>query len=164
MLSLTSVSVSEVVIGDVADKFQLPCQRVHAVTVTVCRRPDSNRRWLMPALKVTDLLDQSATTQHHYNYSYIATRKVRTWHHGELNAKEAQTAIKSWPIYFIIRQQAQMPAHPHASVNVLLKNLYSTGLPLPPKLFDRPLTKNSGHHVLLLFVMLFKTCIHTSLL
>ncbi len=44
MLSLTSVSASEVVIGDVADEFKLPCQRVHAVTVTVCRRPDSNRR------------------------------------------------------------------------------------------------------------------------
>ena len=61
MLSLTSVSASEVVIGDVADKFKLPCQRVHAVTVTVCRRPDSNRRWLTPALKATDL-DHSATT------------------------------------------------------------------------------------------------------
>ena len=61
MLSLTSVSASEVVIGDVADKFELPCQRVHAVTVTVCRRPDSNRRWLTPALKATDL-DHSATT------------------------------------------------------------------------------------------------------
>ena len=32
MLSLTSVSASEVVIGDVADKFKVPCQRVHAVT------------------------------------------------------------------------------------------------------------------------------------
>ena len=61
MLSLTSVSASEVVIGDVADKFKLPCQRVHAVIVTVCRRPDSNRRWLTPALKATDL-DHSATT------------------------------------------------------------------------------------------------------
>ena len=59
MLSLTSVSASEVVIGDVADKFKLPCQRVHAVTVTVCRRPDSNRR--QPALKATDV-DHSATT------------------------------------------------------------------------------------------------------
>ena len=48
-----SVSLSNVVIGDVADKFELPCQRVHAVTVTVCRRPDSNRRWLTPALKAT---------------------------------------------------------------------------------------------------------------
>ena len=37
MLSLTSVSASEVVIGNVADKFKLPCQRVHAVTVTVGR-------------------------------------------------------------------------------------------------------------------------------
>ena len=55
MLSLTSVSASEVVIGDVADKFKLPCQRAHAVTVTVCRRPDSNRRWLTPALKATGL-------------------------------------------------------------------------------------------------------------
>ena len=35
MLSLTSVSASDVVIGDVADKLKLPCQRVHAVTVTV---------------------------------------------------------------------------------------------------------------------------------
>ena len=62
MLSLTSVSACEVAIGDVADKFKLPCQRVHAVTVTVCRRPDSNRRW--PAMKATDL-DHSATTLHH---------------------------------------------------------------------------------------------------
>ena len=60
MLSLTSVSASEVVIGDMADKFQQPCQRVHAVTVTACRRPDSNRRWLTPALNATDL-DHSAT-------------------------------------------------------------------------------------------------------
>ena len=35
MLSLTSVSASEVVIGDVADEFMPPCQRVHALTVTV---------------------------------------------------------------------------------------------------------------------------------
>ena len=55
MMSLTSVSASEVVIGDVAEKFALPCQRVHAVTITVCRRPDLNRRWLTPALKATDL-------------------------------------------------------------------------------------------------------------
>ena len=61
MLSLTSVSASEVVIGDVADKFKLPCQRVLAVAVTVCRRLDSNRRWLTPGLKATDL-DHSATT------------------------------------------------------------------------------------------------------
>ena len=61
MRSLTSVSAFEVVIWDVADKFKLPCQRVHAVTVTVCRRPDSNRRWVTPALKATDL-DRSATT------------------------------------------------------------------------------------------------------
>ena len=61
MLSLAPVSASEVVIWDVADKFKLPCQRVHTVTVTVCRRPDSNRRWLTPALKATDL-DHSATT------------------------------------------------------------------------------------------------------
>ena len=58
---LTSVSASEVVNGNVADKFKPPCQRVHAVTVEVCRRPDSNRRWLTPALKATDL-DHSATT------------------------------------------------------------------------------------------------------
>ena len=64
MLSLTSVSASEVVIGDVTDKFKLPCQRVHAVTVTVCRRPDSNRRWLTLALKATDL-DHSATALRH---------------------------------------------------------------------------------------------------
>ena len=30
-----SVSESEILIGDVSDKFELPCQRVHAVTVTV---------------------------------------------------------------------------------------------------------------------------------
>ena len=35
MLSLTSVSASKDDIGDVADKFMLPCQRVHAMTVTV---------------------------------------------------------------------------------------------------------------------------------
>ena len=61
MLSLTTVSAYEIVIGDVADKFMLLCQRAHAVTVTVCRRPDSNRRWLTPALKATDL-DHLATT------------------------------------------------------------------------------------------------------
>ncbi len=38
MLSLTSVSASEVVIGDVAHEFKLPFQRVHAVTVTVAVR------------------------------------------------------------------------------------------------------------------------------
>ena len=54
ILRFTSVSVSEVVIVDVADKFELPCQRVHAMTVTVCRRPDLNRRWLTPSLKATD--------------------------------------------------------------------------------------------------------------
>ena len=71
MLGLTSVSASEVVIGDVADKFKLPCQRVHAVTVTVCRRPDSNRRWLTPALKATDL-DHSATTLRHASLPRIS--------------------------------------------------------------------------------------------
>ena len=60
MLSLTSVSASEVVIGDMADKFRPPCQRVHAVTVRVCP-PDSKRRRLTPDLKATDL-DHSATT------------------------------------------------------------------------------------------------------
>ena len=35
MLSLTSVSASEDDIGDMADEFMLPCQRVHAMTVTV---------------------------------------------------------------------------------------------------------------------------------
>ena len=54
MLSLTIVSASEVITGNVADKFKSPCHRVHAVTVTICRRPDSNRRWLTPALKATD--------------------------------------------------------------------------------------------------------------
>ena len=55
------VSASEVVIGDVAEKFKLPCQRAHALTLTVCNWPDSNRRWLTPGLKATDL-DHSATT------------------------------------------------------------------------------------------------------
>ena len=36
MLSLTSVTASEHDIGDVADEFMLPCQRVHAMTVMVC--------------------------------------------------------------------------------------------------------------------------------
>ena len=35
MLSLTSVSASEDDIGDVADEFMLPCQRVQAMTVEV---------------------------------------------------------------------------------------------------------------------------------
>ena len=35
MLSLSSVSASENDIGDVADEFMQPCQRVHAMTVTV---------------------------------------------------------------------------------------------------------------------------------
>ena len=35
--------------------------KMQAVTVTVCRRPDSNRHWLTPALKATDL-DHTATT------------------------------------------------------------------------------------------------------
>jgi len=35
MLSLTSVSASKDDIGDVADEFMPPCQRVHAITVTV---------------------------------------------------------------------------------------------------------------------------------
>ena len=61
MLCLTSVSASEVVIGDVAGKLVLPCQRVRAVSVAVCHRPDSNRRWLTLALKATDL-DHLATT------------------------------------------------------------------------------------------------------
>ena len=66
MLSLTYVSASEVVIGDVADKFVQPCQRVHAVTVTVYRQRDSNRRWLTPGLKATDL-DHSAITPSQYS-------------------------------------------------------------------------------------------------
>ena len=70
MLSLTSVSVFEVVIAYVTDKFELPCQRVHAVTVTVCRRPDSNRRWLTPASKATDL-DDSATTLCHWTFGHL---------------------------------------------------------------------------------------------
>ena len=56
-----SVSASKVVIGDMADKFKLPCKRVHTVTVAVCRRPDLNRCWLTPASKATDL-KHSATT------------------------------------------------------------------------------------------------------
>ena len=58
MLNLTFGSAFEAVIEDVADTFKLPCQRVHAVTVTVWRRPDSNRRYLT---KVTDF-EHSATT------------------------------------------------------------------------------------------------------
>ena len=75
MLCLTSVSASEVVIGDVADKFKLPCQMAHAVTVTVCHRPDSNRRWLTPALKATDL-DHSATTLRHNSWFYYNVLKL----------------------------------------------------------------------------------------
>ena len=90
MLSLTSVSASEVVIGDVADKFKSPYQRVHAVTVTVCRRPDSNRLWLTPALKATDL-DHSATTLCHklmrrlpqMNRAFYSTSCHSTWLNGE---------------------------------------------------------------------------------
>ena len=66
MFSLISVSASKVVVGDVADKFKLPCQRVHTVTVAVCRRPDLNQCWLTPA---TDL-DQSATTFRQLNIGH----------------------------------------------------------------------------------------------
>ena len=38
-LNLTSVSAFEVIIGDVADEFMPPCQRVHAMTVTVYISP-----------------------------------------------------------------------------------------------------------------------------
>ena len=73
MLSLTSVLASEVVIGDVADKFKLPRQRVHAATGTVCRRPDSNRPWLTQALKATDL-DYSATTLRPPSHTLLTTK------------------------------------------------------------------------------------------
>jgi len=43
MLSLTSVSASEVVIGDVADNCMPPCQRVHAMTATLARSHHSAR-------------------------------------------------------------------------------------------------------------------------
>ena len=66
MLRLTSILASEVVIGDVADKFELPCQRVHTVTVPVGHRPDSNRRWLTPALKSTVLIHSTTTVRQLY--------------------------------------------------------------------------------------------------
>ena len=65
--------MSEVVMRDVADKFKL--QRMHAVIVMVCRRPDSNRLWLTPTLKATDL-DHSATTLRQ-NY-YVLFANIRS--------------------------------------------------------------------------------------
>jgi len=41
--SLTSVSASEVVIGDVADEFMPPCQRVHPMTNGLHGGRNSNR-------------------------------------------------------------------------------------------------------------------------
>ena len=67
MLSLMSVSASEDDIGDVADEFMLPCQRVHAMTVTV---------YLAAGIRTgvagsrANRLDHSATT-HRQNVHYI---------------------------------------------------------------------------------------------
>ena len=74
-MGLESVSASEVVIGNEANIFTLRCQMLHAVTVTVCRRPDSNRRWLTSALKATDL-DHSATTFRQWSISGVLDRGV----------------------------------------------------------------------------------------
>ena len=46
MLHLMTVLTSEVIIEDVADKFELPCQRVHTVTVTVCCRSDKDSKFV----------------------------------------------------------------------------------------------------------------------
>ena len=62
MLSLTSVSASEDDIGDVADEFMLPCQRMHAMPVTVyiaARIPTG------VAGSQTNRLEHSATTLCH---------------------------------------------------------------------------------------------------
>jgi len=54
--------------------YKLPCQRVRAATVTVRGRSDSNRRWLTPALKPTDL-DRSAITRRHYQQNVHSLTK-----------------------------------------------------------------------------------------
>jgi len=61
MLSLTSVSASEVVVGDVADEFRPPCQRVDAMTVTVYMAAGSRTG---VAGSQANRLDHSATTHH----------------------------------------------------------------------------------------------------
>ena len=58
MLSLTSVSASKDDIGDVADEFMPPCQRVHAITVTVYMAA-GDRTWV--AGSQANRLDHSAT-------------------------------------------------------------------------------------------------------
>jgi hypothetical protein len=62
MLSLTSVSASEVFIGDVADEFIPPCQRVHAMTVTVYIAAGIRTG---VACSQASSLDHSATAQRH---------------------------------------------------------------------------------------------------
>src|ERR1700690_3933182 len=56
--TLTSVSASKDDIGDVADKFMPPCQRVHAMTVTVYMSA-GDRTWV--AGSQANRLDHSAT-------------------------------------------------------------------------------------------------------
>jgi hypothetical protein len=58
MLSLTSVSASEVVIGDVAEEFMTPCQRVHAMTVTIYMAAGNRTGF---ACSQASRLDHSAT-------------------------------------------------------------------------------------------------------
>ncbi len=61
-LCLTSVSASEVVIGDVADEFMPPCQRVHAVTVTVYMAVGIRTGVAGDTGSQANRLDHSATT------------------------------------------------------------------------------------------------------
>jgi hypothetical protein len=65
MLSLTSASTSEVVIGDVADEFMPPCQRMHALTVAVYMAAEI--RTGVVAISKANCLDHSATTHHQRN-------------------------------------------------------------------------------------------------
>ena len=68
MLSLTSVSASEDDIGDVADEFRPPCQRAHAITVTVYMAA-GDRTWV--AGSQANRLDHSATAHRLLHFFYL---------------------------------------------------------------------------------------------
>ena len=70
MLSLTSVSTSKDVIGDVADEFMPPCQRVDGVTVTVYLAVGIRTGVASDTGSQADSLDHSATT-HRKVHSYL---------------------------------------------------------------------------------------------
>ena len=71
MLRLTSVSASEVVIGEVADKFKLPCQRVHAVTVSLQSAGFEPMLAGFESNRLRPLGHHASSTQHKLNRSLL---------------------------------------------------------------------------------------------